>query len=213
MKKSQIKAIVFDVGGVIFLPRNKEINLLSSFREACSLLKGIDIDFEKDYEDIREIYLESSANKISKKKTLELLSKKLKIPNDRIKMAFLEAYKNNILENKKLYNFILKLKKAGYKIGISSIQFHLSKDILIPKRFYKDFDALEVSCEDGFRKPDPHAFQFILKKLDVQPEEAVFIDDGQKNLEPAKKLGMKTILFKNNKQLFKQLEELGVKIK
>lgn len=209
----RIKAIIFDVGGVIFSPRDKKRNLLSSFREACFLLKGVDIDFKRDYGSIREIYLESSANKISKSKTLELLSKKFKIPSDRIEIAFLEVYKNNILENRKLYNFILKLKEAGYKIGISSIQFHLSKDILIPEKFYKDFDALQISCEDGFRKPDPHAFQSILKKLDVNPDEAVFIDDGQKNVEAAKNLGIHAIIFKNNNQLFKQLEKLGVKIK
>jgi hypothetical protein len=41
-------------------------------------------------------------------------------------------------------------------------------------------------------------------------KEASFIDDYQICLDGAKKLGMKTILFKNNKQLIKDLKKLGV---
>jgi len=46
----------------------------------------------------------------------------------------------------------------------------------------------------------------------MKPEEAVFIDNRDWNIIPAKKLGMKTVLFRNNKQTFRELKKLGVKI-
>ena len=98
------------------------------------------------------------------------------------------------------------MKKRGYKIGISSIQFHLSRDVLIPKKYHQNFDALQISCEDGFRKPDRRAFESISKKLGVKLEESIFVDDKQKNLDAAKELGMKTVIFKNNTQFFRDLK-------
>ncbi len=214
MENKKIKAVIFDVGEVLFLAKDKkkERNLLSSFRETCLLLKNVDANLEQVYEDTREIYFKSSAGKISKKETLKQFSEKLGISPEKTEKAFEAVYKNNTIENKKLYNYILKLKKGGYKIGISSIQFHLSKEILIPKKYYENFDALQISCDDGLRKPDKKAFEFVLKKLKAEPEESIFIDDKQNNLDAAKELGMKTILFKNNRQLIKDLKNFGVKI-
>ena len=176
------------------------------------MLKNINVDLKQVYNDTREIYFKSSKGEISKKETLQLFSEKLRISPEKTEKAFEEDYKINTIENKTLYNYVLKLKKRGYKIGISSIQFHLSKDVLIRKKYYENFDALQISCEDGLRKPDKKAFEFVLKKLKVKPEESVFIDDKRENLDVAKELGMKTILFKNNRQLIKNLEQFGVKI-
>ena len=38
----------------------------------------------------------------------------------------------------------------------------------------------------------------------------LFVDNREWNLIPARKLGMKTILFENNKQLAKDLRELHI---
>ena len=212
--KNKIKALIFDVGGVLFLAKKNKNqegkDLLSSFKEVCVLLKDC-VDIDKSYENLRKIYLESSAGKISKKETLKLFSKEIGIPEDKTEKIFGEVYRKNVVENKKLYSYILKLKKRGYKIGISSIQFHLSRDVLIPKRYHQNFDALQISCEDGFRKPDRRVFEFILNKLKTKPEESIFIDDKRKNLDAAKKFGMKTIIFKNNAQFFRDLKKFNVK--
>lgn len=206
--KEKIKAIILDVGDVLFLVKNKSKretkNLLSSFKEACLLLKGINLNWDK-YEVLREIYQKSSKGEISKKQTLNLFSKELGVSAKRVENSFREVYKNNTMENRSLYKKILALKKQGYKIGLLSIQFHLSKKVLIPKKYYQNFDALEISCDDKLKKPDEKAFKFVLKKLKVKPEEAIFVDDKQENLDAARNLGMQIILFQNNKQFIKDL--------
>ncbi len=212
--KDGVKAIIFDVGGVLFLAKKKKNqegkDLLSSFKETCFLLKSY-INLEKSYENLRKIYLESSAGKISKKETLELFSKEIGISQKKTKKIFEDVYRKNTIENKKLYNRVLKLKKERYKIGISSIQFHLSKDILIPKKYYANFDSVEVSCDNGLRKPDPEAFKISALHLKANLSECIFVDDKQENLDAAKKLGMKTILFENNRQFFNDLKKFGVR--
>ena len=46
----------------------------------------------------------------------------------------------------------------------------------------------------------------------LKPEECIFIDDLKETLKPARKLGMKTILFRNNKQLVRDLRKFNIKI-
>ena len=72
----------------------------------------------------------------------------------------------------------------------------------MPKNLYKDFDEIVVSCDVGMRKPNPKIYKLILKKLKLKPSETIFIDNQKWNINPAKKLKMQTILFKDNKQLF-----------
>ena len=52
----------------------------------------------------------------------------------------------------------------------------------------------------------------MLERLKVKANECIYIDDREVNLEPAKKLGMKTILFRNAKQLKKELINYDIKI-
>lgn len=49
------------------------------------------------------------------------------------------------------------------------------------------------SCKINIRKPDPRAFMVTLEKLDVRPEEVIFLDDLGMNLKVAKELGLRTI--------------------
>ncbi|MBM3670876.1 MAG: HAD-IA family hydrolase [Actinobacteria bacterium] len=55
------------------------------------------------------------------------------------------------------------------------------------------FDAIVESYIVGLRKPDPRIYELVCERLDVTPDEAVFLDDLGVNLKPARALGMTTI--------------------
>ena len=55
------------------------------------------------------------------------------------------------------------------------------------------FDVIIESSVVGFRKPNPKFYRLACEKLDIEPSEAVFLDDLGINLKPARKLGMTTI--------------------
>jgi putative hydrolase of the HAD superfamily len=58
------------------------------------------------------------------------------------------------------------------------------------------FDPIVISGDYGFRKPDPRLFQAALHKLEIRPEEAIFIgNDRYRDIQGARQVGMKTILF------------------
>jgi len=72
------------------------------------------------------------------------------------------------------------------------------------------FDEVVFSCEVGVMKPDQRIFEIMVKKLGIRIEECLFIDDSQENIESAKKLGMQTIQFKNQRDLERELRVRGV---
>jgi len=75
----------------------------------------------------------------------------------------------------------------------------------------RNFDAFFTSCYLRARKPDPLIYRLALGITQRAPEECIFIDDRPANLEPAKALGMRTILFRSAAGLRASLAESGVK--
>jgi putative hydrolase of the HAD superfamily len=55
------------------------------------------------------------------------------------------------------------------------------------------FDIVVESSVVGVRKPDPGFYELACERLDIRPEEAVFLDDLGVNLKPARAMGMTTI--------------------
>ena len=52
------------------------------------------------------------------------------------------------------------------------------------------FDVVVESSRVGFRKPDPRFYRLACEQLEIEPPEAVFLDDLGVNLKPARALGM-----------------------
>jgi putative hydrolase of the HAD superfamily len=58
----------------------------------------------------------------------------------------------------------------------------------------------------GVRKPDPHFYELACKALDIEPAEAVFLDDLGINLKPARAMGMTTIKVEDPDRAIAELE-------
>ena len=55
------------------------------------------------------------------------------------------------------------------------------------------FDIVVESALEGIRKPDPRIYTLVCDRLEVSPQQCVFLDDLGVNLKPARALGMTTI--------------------
>ncbi len=64
---------------------------------------------------------------------------------------------------------------------------------------YDLFDgAFDITDCNFIPKPAVEPYKKLIGKFNIDPNETVFIEDIAKNLEPAKKLGMKTVWLINN---------------
>lgn len=72
------------------------------------------------------------------------------------------------------------------------------------------FDVLVWSYQLRMAKPDAAIYHHTLKQLGTRPEETLFIDDRQVNIDAAKQLGMKGVLFTDVDQFRADLVAQGL---
>jgi len=72
------------------------------------------------------------------------------------------------------------------------------------------FSVFFSSCFLGLRKPDEAIYRAVLQITQRTPEECIFIDDREVNLECPRELGINTILFRDAQQLRIELVSKGV---
>lgn len=87
---------------------------------------------------------------------------------------------------------------ANYKLDVSG--------------FRKFFKENFISADLKVAKPNFEIYKIALDRLNVKPEECIFIDDKKKNCESANKLGINTIIFENPSQLKKELATFSINI-
>lgn len=107
-----------------------------------------------------------------------------------------------------LLDYIKEL-KSKYKIGLlSNVSSDWVKTTLLSHKDQQLFDDILLSYEVKLVKPDPKIFHIACERLSVEPQECIFIDDGEYNLSGAIAVGMKTILYKEFAQFKSDLEKI-----
>lgn len=79
--------------------------------------------------------------------------------------------------------------------------------------FLECFDGFVVSGEERLVKPDPAIFRRLLKRYDITPHHAVFIDDSPANVTAAVGVGFHALQFRGVQQLRHDLIGLGLAIR
>ena len=72
------------------------------------------------------------------------------------------------------------------------------------------FDGRVVSGEEKSRKPYPEFYKLTLNRFNLKAQETLFIDDNLRNVEAAEALGIQCIRFENPGQLRAELEQRNV---
>lgn len=193
-----IKAILFDIGGVILDEEELEIEYLKCAKDILKQL-GIEVTDKQFNEAVEQCILNFEQHfteslmecfvKHDKKKCSDLANavrKKLKNWSKKHPQKLNPGIKETV-----------KSLAQTYKLALAGNQPSAVKDLLEHYGILEFFTTTEVSEDIGIRKPDPRFFTYILKNLDVDGNETIMIGDRLDNdVIPAKKLGLRTILIK-----------------
>lgn len=108
--------------------------------------------------------------------------------------------------NTELVEFLVNVRPL-YKIAI--ISNGGSREAMNRKfRLGELVDLMIFDGEEGVTKPDLRIYQLVLMRLDVQAEEAVFVDDKVRNVDAAQRLGISSIHFKNTAQTVAEIQKV-----
>jgi putative hydrolase of the HAD superfamily len=203
-----IKVIIFDSSNTLAYKKYRKGNVKSLWKKTgkkCSLRK-----FLKTYE--KNFQLDNSGNfELKYKKMLD----ELKIPYTEKLIKKYALYRKRIESTFCIYTYAMpllkELKQKGYKTSVLSNKTFSHANQILKSKLTKYIDRFFFSYDLKSIKPDPRNFKAVLSYFKVKPSEALMIGDTYKDdVLAARKLGIKAILFKNGKQLKKDMKKTGV---
>lgn len=103
-----------------------------------------------------------------------------------------------------VFNLMKELKKQGYNIyGLSNTGMRFANYVKNSK-WNQNFSGYVFSAQEKIMKPDDRIYQLLLSRYNLHPNECLFIDDRQENIDAAKRNGMEGFTFN-----IKRLTELS----
>ena len=203
-----IKAIIFDLDDTLYsYSKLNEQGINKICKYTCQKLK---IEKEEFYEAFNKAKKEvkttlgdvaSSHNRLLYcQKTLENLNEN---PFS-IALEMYEVYWQHILKNMKLNDGVLEVlefcNQKNIKIGIcTDLTVHIQHRKIRKLGIDEYIDAIVTSEEVGVEKPDFKMYNKILEKLEVTPEETLFIGDSlKKDILGSMEYGMNAVWFSND---------------
>jgi len=107
-----------------------------------------------------------------------------------------------------IIELVRRLRAKGYATGILSDQTHWLNELDKRDHFFREFDHIYNSYYLGKGKRDPSLFTDVVDDLKLQPAEVLFIDDSEKNVQAARKMGLKAILYVDPECFVSELEDI-----
>lgn len=97
--------------------------------------------------------------------------------------------------------------RPAYRTGIISNSFVGAREREQQRYGFEQLtDEIIYSHEAGICKPDPRIYELACERLGVLPEEMIFLDDVEPNVEAARDLGAHGILFTSTAQAITDIE-------
>jgi epoxide hydrolase-like predicted phosphatase len=197
-----IRAVIWDMGGVIIRGSDGGVS-----RERLARRLGMERAALEDIVFNSEPSRLSLLGKITEAAAWENVGDLIGLHGEELTQARKEFFSGNQLDSE-LVAWIDSL-RPRYKTGLLSNAWAGTRQSLGARfAFLHVFDVSVFSDEVGMVKPAPAFYRWILERLDVLPEESVFIDDKLTNIEAARALHMSGIHFQNRGQVLQDLQKL-----
>lgn len=197
----EIKAAIFDVGGVLC-----DEGLQAMIADMKQSL-GIDDTVIKDIfkNDIPLI----GSGKIDETEFWKRIAstygtRQVSVSENLLGRAYAEALK----PQEEVLKLIKRLGESGIVLAILSNTVEQHATPLRAAGIYDNFDNVYLSHEIGLRKPDPSAYNYVLDDMEVSAPETIFVDDRFENVKTANELGMHGIVYENPEQLLADIHQL-----
>lgn len=197
----KIKALIFDMGGVLLRTESLEPRQRLAAKIGLSLEQLYKLIFESEEDRLLQLGL------LPLEVRWQRIAQQLGLSNEELTEFRREMFAGDVLDME-LVNYICS-KRGRYKTALLSNAPARLEAMLRNEWHIADcFDVIVISALVGMMKPDPAIYRLTLNQLQVAPQEAVFIDDMRENVEAAAALGTHAIQFTTRDAVLKELEEL-----
>jgi putative hydrolase of the HAD superfamily len=202
---SEVKAVLFDYGNVLCLPQERS--------DLSLMAKCLDLDvdlLEPLYWQHRDEY-DSGATDGQQYWSKIVCNHNRQISAEQLRQLIELDGNSWSRPNHVMAKWAGLLQGHGYRTAIiSNMPIELHRHIVDRCTWLPSFDHYTFSCNIKANKPDAVVFQHCLDALNLKPEETVFLDDRETNVEGARKLGMHGIVFTTAAELASEINKFGL---
>ncbi|PFC14037.1 2-haloalkanoic acid dehalogenase [Bacillus cereus] len=203
------KAMLFDLDDTL-LDRDKAVDKLfllvleKCYEDVSDTVKNNMLQKFKEY-DKREYGI--SDKTIVLESLFDEFAPKYRLPHNYIQDFWNENFPKCFSIDQNTIHFLNHI-KSHFKIGIiTNGSTHRQKAKIINTNLNNYFDTIIISEEVGLSKPDKRIFELALNKLNVQPENTLFVgDDLEKDIAGCQNANIKGVWF--NPQIIKNTAEI-----
>lgn len=189
-----IRAVIWDIGGVLVRTEDHEPRRRQAERLGLTREELVNLVFDS------EMGQKAQQGAVSAQELLEYACREVHLPIEDAASFEQEFFAGDRLDVG-LVDYIRSLRKC-YRTGIISNAWDDVRQMIESLWKMADaFDQIILSAEVKICKPDPRIFQLALQRLEVAPDEAVFIDDFPRNIDGARAVGMHAIRFLSAEQV------------
>jgi len=201
------RAIIFDCGGVLF-----DFSPDKVF-DHWAQVSGIDADVLKHRFIFGETYRQFERGEIDaasfRKQTLNMLE--LNIINDDFDNGWNSLYGDLVPGIEQL---LQDLKKHYRLVALTNTnEIHTKKWRILCAPLVCYFEKVFSSHEIHARKPEPKAYETVLKYLALEPEDVIFLDDNPEYARAASRMNITGIHVTSFRQMVEELKNLGIEMK
>lgn len=199
-----IKAIIFDLGGVILKHRFDLIGYILSQIFPISQEEG-----NKFWMEYRVRLLTGD---FSSRQFLKEIKQRQKSKDslDELFKKWQELYIENAEIDWQVLDFVCQLKNK-YKVYLLTDTIDIHDEYNKNRKIYEKFDRVFKSHEEKLSKAEgKQIFSNILRKINFTASECIFIDDLVEYVKTAENAGIKGIVFKNLPQLKQELHQRDI---
>jgi len=200
-----IKTIFFDIGGVLV---DLHPERTGEIMEEVTGLPAHQIEDIFPY----EAHHEYERGHLDDHRFFEAVKNTLPDSLELKEADFWKAWMAMVGKPKRTASWIPRLRESVPVWLLSNTNRYHVEHLLPDYSFYRNVDGSIFSFETGFRKPEPGIFMEALRRCNLQPDEAVFIDDLETNVCAAAELGIKAVQFVSPRQLATELQSLGFSV-
>ena len=202
-----MKNIIFDFGNVLITFNEQEIvsKFTDSKEEQDFLIKNV------IYSPEWATYGLIDAGYITNEEAINLINDRTNNIHKDLVNNFMNNYHKYMYIQDEVIEEIKKLKTQGYKIYMLSNTNEYMYNNFINKIEYL-FDGIVLSYQIHKIKPYDSIYEYIINKYNLNPEESLFIDDKQKNINTALKFGIKgrNVKLNDSNDVIKVLREYEI---
>jgi 2-haloacid dehalogenase len=201
---SSINTVIFDLGGVLidWNPRYLYRKIFKTEEEINWFLENVCTPEWNDQQDAGRSFEEATEELVTKFPEHELAIRAWY-------GRWNETINGRIHETVELLKEIKESKK--YKLyALTNWSAETFPWALDNFEFLHWFEGIVVSGVEKSRKPFPEFYKILFDRYQINPAQAIFIDDNIKNVEGALKVGLPTIHFQSAEQTKKELAKAKV---